>query len=241
GPTVCGSLDPDDGRYGGPASLLGETEHAGQNVGGLLPVLHPQPSGPQTSPDAARSRRCRRILRARTESATPAMRGAPHQPASGRSSRRLANRTSAPPIPAARASHGGRARTSRASHASAIAPTKASRTGAGGRTDPKAAKRGRTQRGHLGTKSRASGRSAGVLGGAIYPPSFIAKHPAMRRASILPGVRYRQGGLFELVEAAGVEPASGNVTGEATPCSASSEFSSLRLEKRQNGGRTTPD
>jgi hypothetical protein len=44
-----------------------------------------------------------------------------------------------------------------------------------------------------------------------------------------------------LVEAAGVEPASGSATGEATPCSASSEVSSRRLEKRQNDGRTTPD
>lgn len=44
-----------------------------------------------------------------------------------------------------------------------------------------------------------------------------------------------------MVEAAGVEPASGGVTGKATPCSASSEFSSPHLEKRQNGGKTTPN
>src|SRR5580765_5829596 len=48
-------------------------------------------------------------------------------------------------------------------------------------------------------------------------------------------------GAARLVEAAGVEPASGSGTGEATPCSASSKVSSLRLEKRQNGGETTPD
>jgi hypothetical protein len=47
--------------------------------------------------------------------------------------------------------------------------------------------------------------------------------------------------IVKLVEAAGVEPASEDVTGEATPCSASSEFSSHRLEKRQNGGKTTPN
>ena len=45
----------------------------------------------------------------------------------------------------------------------------------------------------------------------------------------------------ELVEAAGVEPASGSATGEATPCSASSWFSPRRLEKRQNDGRATPN
>src|SRR5439155_17068790 len=44
-----------------------------------------------------------------------------------------------------------------------------------------------------------------------------------------------------MVEAAGVEPASGSVTGEATPCSASSWFSPGRLEKRQNGGQASPD
>jgi len=44
-----------------------------------------------------------------------------------------------------------------------------------------------------------------------------------------------------MVEAAGVEPASGSVTGEATPCSASSWFSPRRLEKRQNGGAATPN
>src|SRR5438552_4380128 len=44
-----------------------------------------------------------------------------------------------------------------------------------------------------------------------------------------------------MVEAAGVEPASGIVTGEATPCSASSWFSSPRLEKRQNSGGTSPN
>ncbi len=44
-----------------------------------------------------------------------------------------------------------------------------------------------------------------------------------------------------MVEAAGVEPASGSATGKATPCSASSCFSSRRLEKRQNGGGTTPN
>jgi hypothetical protein len=44
-----------------------------------------------------------------------------------------------------------------------------------------------------------------------------------------------------MVEAAGVEPASGSATGEATPCSASSWFSPCRLEKRQNGGRATPN
>jgi len=44
-----------------------------------------------------------------------------------------------------------------------------------------------------------------------------------------------------MVEAAGVEPASGSATGEATPCSASSWFSPRRLEKRQNGGRATPN
>jgi hypothetical protein len=43
------------------------------------------------------------------------------------------------------------------------------------------------------------------------------------------------------VEAAGVEPASGSVTGEATPCSASSWFSPRRLEKRQNGVGATPN
>jgi len=48
-------------------------------------------------------------------------------------------------------------------------------------------------------------------------------------------------GDLELVEAAGVEPASEGVTGKATPCSASSEFSPRRLEKRQNGGRATPN
>ena len=45
----------------------------------------------------------------------------------------------------------------------------------------------------------------------------------------------------KMVEAAGVEPASGSVVGEATPCSASSWFSPRRLEKRQNGGRATPN
>ena len=44
-----------------------------------------------------------------------------------------------------------------------------------------------------------------------------------------------------LVEAAGVEPASGGVTGEATPCSASSWFSPPRLEKRQNSAGATPN
>jgi hypothetical protein len=44
-----------------------------------------------------------------------------------------------------------------------------------------------------------------------------------------------------LVEAAGVEPASGSAAGEATPCSASSVVSPRRLEKRQNGGEATPD
>src|SRR5213593_2960830 len=44
-----------------------------------------------------------------------------------------------------------------------------------------------------------------------------------------------------MVEAAGVEPASGSATGEATPCSASSWFSPRRLEKRQNGGAATPN
>jgi hypothetical protein len=44
-----------------------------------------------------------------------------------------------------------------------------------------------------------------------------------------------------MVEAAGVEPASGSVTGEATPCSASSWFSLRRLKKRQNSGRATPN
>ncbi len=44
-----------------------------------------------------------------------------------------------------------------------------------------------------------------------------------------------------LVEAAGVEPASGGVTGEATPCSASSWFSPRRLKKRQNSGGATPN
>jgi hypothetical protein len=44
-----------------------------------------------------------------------------------------------------------------------------------------------------------------------------------------------------MVEAAGVEPASEDVTGEATPCSASSYFSPLRLKKRQNSARATPD
>ena len=48
-------------------------------------------------------------------------------------------------------------------------------------------------------------------------------------------------GKEELVEAAGVEPASGSVTGEATPCSASSSFSPRRLEKRQNGVGATPN
>ena len=43
------------------------------------------------------------------------------------------------------------------------------------------------------------------------------------------------------MEAAGVEPASGSVTGEATPCSASSWFSPRRLEKRQNGGQGNPE
>ncbi len=47
--------------------------------------------------------------------------------------------------------------------------------------------------------------------------------------------------VISMVEAAGVEPASGSVTGEATPCSASSEFSPRRLEKRQNDVRATPD
>ena len=44
-----------------------------------------------------------------------------------------------------------------------------------------------------------------------------------------------------MVEAAGVEPASGSVSREATPCSASSRFSPGRLEKRQNGGQATPN
>ena len=44
-----------------------------------------------------------------------------------------------------------------------------------------------------------------------------------------------------MVEAAGVEPASGGVTGEATPCSASSWFSPRRLKKRQNSGGATPN
>ena len=44
-----------------------------------------------------------------------------------------------------------------------------------------------------------------------------------------------------MVEAAGVEPASGSGTGEATPCSASSLFSPGRLEKRQNSGQATPN
>ena len=45
----------------------------------------------------------------------------------------------------------------------------------------------------------------------------------------------------EMVEAAGVEPASGSVTGEATPCSASSYFSLPRLKKRQNSVGATPN
>ncbi len=55
----------------------------------------------------------------------------------------------------------------------------------------------------------------------------------------LPRASFR--GDSELVEAAGVEPASEGVTGKATPCSASSEFSPRRLEKRQNGGGATPN
>ena len=45
----------------------------------------------------------------------------------------------------------------------------------------------------------------------------------------------------KVVEAAGVEPASGGVTGEATPCSASSWFSPPRLKKRQNSAEATPN
>src|SRR5215813_12927214 len=48
-------------------------------------------------------------------------------------------------------------------------------------------------------------------------------------------------GMTNLVEAAGVEPASEDVKGKATPCSASSEFSPRRLEKRQNNGKASPN
>src|SRR5262249_4890022 len=69
-----------------------------------------------------------------------------------------------------------------------------------------------------------------------------------RRATRFPNSRKKEAaesglckGRQEMVEAAGVEPASGSVTGEATPCSASSWFSPRRLEKRQNGGTATPN
>ena len=52
---------------------------------------------------------------------------------------------------------------------------------------------------------------------------------------------FRTTSIRVLVEAAGVEPASEGVTGKATPCSASSWFSSRRLEKRQNSGGATPN
>jgi len=76
---------------------------------------------------------------------------------------------------------------------------------------------------------------------ASLPSDFepAGSGPARRRIDAgRPGPQFY---FFAMVEAAGVEPASGSVKRKATPCSASSYFSPGRLEKRQNDGKATPD
>src|SRR5262249_55409122 len=76
----------------------------------------------------------------------------------------------------------------------------------------------------LETRRLITGRT--VLGKRYYEPAFSDKG----RLDVRCGAQRPAEGLFPrarigfilLVEAAGVEPASGSATGEATPCSASS-------------------